>query len=273
MLARDDPSRPKMLGLPPLEPVENGVGKPEGTEETQLLTALDATRRAHACVCRLCAKTRRSRCSADAAARRRTAARSPGSRSSIDSSAPGAAACRWTSPTGFSGVPPPGPATPVTDTPTSAPSASRTPCAMAAGRLGGNRPVTAQDLVGDSEQLPLDAVFVGDDPAGEDFARAGNGREPCGDEPTRAALGCGDRQPLLAGQVEHELLDGPLVLGEQGLRKRLGQRLLDRVGVALRAGLDDEVDLHLQVMRADRDVDPLTLSPGPLDHPCDGRLG
>ena len=34
-----------------------------------------------------------------------------------------------------------------------------------------------------------------------------------------------------------------------------------------------EIDLHLQVVRADRDVDALALSPGPLDHPGHRRLG
>ena len=37
--------------------------------------------------------------------------------------------------------------------------------------------------------------------------------------------------------------------------------------MALRARPDDEVDLHLEVVRADRDVDALALSPGPLDLP------
>ena len=36
--------------------------------------------------------------------------------------------------------------------------------------------------------------------------------------------------------------------------------------MALRPRPNDEVDLHLQVVRADRDVDALALSPGPLDH-------
>ena len=43
--------------------------------------------------------------------------------------------------------------------------------------------------------------------------------------------------------------------------------------MALRARPDDEVDLYLEVVRADRDVDALALSPGPLDHPGHGRLG
>jgi hypothetical protein len=43
--------------------------------------------------------------------------------------------------------------------------------------------------------------------------------------------------------------------------------------MALRARPDDEIDLYLEVVGADRDVHALALSPGPLDHPGHGRLG
>ena len=47
----------------------------------------------------------------------RTAPREPGTTSDLPTVPSGPTAARWTVPTGFAGVPPPGPAIPVTPTP------------------------------------------------------------------------------------------------------------------------------------------------------------
>src|SRR5207237_1058672 len=114
------------------EAVEDVVRKPEPAEEPDRSIALHATGRAHSCSCRLWARRRRTRWRADAAARRRTVSRSAGRLKSAPSSPSGPCACTYTRPTGFSGVPPPGPATPVTDTATSTPRRERAPEAIAA---------------------------------------------------------------------------------------------------------------------------------------------
>ena len=72
--------------------------------------------------CRICVRSSRSRCSAAATSHGGVPLHGRRADSnSRSSSAPGPDAFRNTSPTGFSGVPPPGPAMPVTDTATSAP--------------------------------------------------------------------------------------------------------------------------------------------------------
>ena len=48
MLARDFAPTAELLGLPPLEAIDNGVREPEGAEETQAVMAPDGTGRAHA---------------------------------------------------------------------------------------------------------------------------------------------------------------------------------------------------------------------------------
>ena len=126
----------------------------------------------------------------------------------------GASTWRWTRPTGFSCVPPPGPATPVTAMPTSTPS-----------RRGLLRPSpppprrtrrrARDEHLGHAELGRLDVVRVGHDAAGEDVARARHVREPRGHEPARAGLRGREPVPALAAQREHDLRDRPLVLREE----------------------------------------------------------
>src|SRR5690606_37337322 len=73
---------------------------------------------------------RRSRWSAAATDRSRTWPRSPRRSNAVASTASGPATPMCTRPTGERTVPPPGPATPVIDTPQSAPVRRRTPQAM-----------------------------------------------------------------------------------------------------------------------------------------------
>ena len=92
-------------------------------------------------------------------------------------------------------------------------------------------------------------------------ARAGHRREPRSHEPAGATLGCCNRKPAAPGP-------DPARAPRRDARRRrtapaelLGQRPLEGVRMALRTRPDDEVDLYLEVMRADRDLDALALSP------------
>src|SRR5262249_60810830 len=122
------------------EPLDDLAGEAERDEEPWPLMPLDASRRGHTAVCRLRVSSRRVRCSAAAVARARIASRSPGISRSSASSPAGVEAWMYTSPTGFPGVPPPGPAIPVTEMPTSASSRSRPPAALAAAAPAGAPP-------------------------------------------------------------------------------------------------------------------------------------
>src|SRR5438105_2693968 len=121
----------KRASAPRDEPVQDVVRKTKGAEEPERRIAPHATGRIHTRSGRACVISRRTRWSAETVARRRIVSRSAGRLKPPSSSPSGLTACRYTSPTGFSAVPPPGPATPVTDAATSTPSRSRTPRAMA----------------------------------------------------------------------------------------------------------------------------------------------
>ena len=71
--------------------------------------------------------------------------------------------------------------------------------------------------------------------------------------------------PCSRATVEDERLHRLLVLGEERPRMGGAQRFSDPVGLRLAPRRDHEVDLHLEVVRADRHFEPLGLSPGLRD--------
>lgn len=73
----DDHPAGELFGLPLAQPVERIVGKPQGAEEPGTFMAFNASGECHARSSRLCARSRRTRWSAVAAARRRIDSRSP----------------------------------------------------------------------------------------------------------------------------------------------------------------------------------------------------
>ena len=58
------------------------------------------------------------------------------------------------------------------------------------------------------------------------------------------------------------LRDGPLVAGEQVALERSDEPRLELVRALVRTGLDDEVDVDLEVARADRRLDAASVAPG-----------
>src|SRR6266700_4967723 len=132
VVASDRPAFPDVLGLPLLQRVERLIGEAETAEQARAFTALHASGEVHADSWRVCCDNRRRRWSPVTVARRRTEPRSPGKTKSALREPVGPSAWRKTRPTGFSSVPPPGPAMPVTATATSTPSRSRAPAAIAA---------------------------------------------------------------------------------------------------------------------------------------------
>ena len=141
--------------------------------------------------------------------------RSPGSSVRTAFSPSGPTAWAKTRPTGFSAVPPPGPATPVTATPTSAPSRSRTPVRHRRCDLGRHRAVLFDHARRDAEARLLHLVGVRDDRADEDVARAGNGGQPRSDHASGARLRGRELQAARAAEVEDDLRDRALVLAEE----------------------------------------------------------
>src|SRR5262245_16836306 len=117
--------------LPATQSVERLVMEAKATEQACSLTTFEATRETQTDSSRLCCKSRRTRWRAVTVARRRIDSRSPGKTKSTLRSARGPAAWRYTRPTGFSSLPPPGPAIPVTASAISARRRSRAPAAIA----------------------------------------------------------------------------------------------------------------------------------------------
>src|SRR6266571_2978416 len=118
----------------------------------------------------------------------------------------------------------------------------------------------------------LQLVRVRDDAADEALARAWDVGEPRGDHATGARLGGPEPPPARAGKREHELLDAPFVAGEEPPLEALRERRLERIGALLRPGLDEEIDVDLEVMRADRRLDAVTVPAGLLERPGDRGL-
>ena len=83
-------------------------------------------------------------------------------------------------------------------------SAGEHPCAQGhgTGHRGGHRAAALQQGGGHAQHLLLYVVGIADHPAQEHLGRAGDVRQLLGDESAGAALGGGQRQPLLPAQLE-----------------------------------------------------------------------
>ena len=80
------------------------------------------------------------------------------------------------------------------------------------------------------------------------------------DHPAGARLRRRERQPARAAEREHVLLDRPLVARVEPALDRRQQAGLELVRARLRARLDDEVDVDLEVARADRRLHPVSVA-------------
>ena len=153
---------------------------------------------------------------------------------------PGPSTARKTSPTGFSGVPPSGPAMPVTATATSAPSAARAPAAIAAAVSADTAPCSRSTSARHAELPLLDLVRVRDHAADEDVARARDVGQPRADEPARARLGRRERQARVAAERRaRSPRPAARRRGEEVVRERGSERFLERGRRALGAWLDE----------------------------------
>ena len=112
-------------------------------------------------------------------------------------------AASHTVPTGFSGVPPPGPATPVIATPMSAATGAGMFGERARDRLA-HCAVRDEITFRDLEHLAFHLVRVRDHSAEYDIARAGDRREARAEQSAGAALGNGQRQPARSALLEHD---------------------------------------------------------------------
>ena len=124
---------------------------------------------------------------------RRIRSRSPGKRNSRSRGPRSSAMPMCTRPTGFSGVPPPGPAIPVTPTPSVAPVRLRMPSASASATSELTAPFASISSGGTPDEARLQFVAVADDAAEEIGRAARHVREPLGEHAARAAFGDGDR--------------------------------------------------------------------------------
>ena len=177
------------------------AGSVEREEEPQ---ALDAS------------SSRRIMCIATVVERSRTSAREPGSTSRRSRRRPSSwDTLKQTVPTGFSSVPPPGPAIPVIPTPTDAPSARPGAVGQRRRDLVGDRADALDQRRVDARQRHLGLVGVDDQPAQHVRRGARAGRSagppaarPCRTPPSRSSR----RSPQ---QRRHLLVDRRAVVGER----------------------------------------------------------
>ena len=139
-----------------------------------------------------------------------------------------------TVPTGFSSLPPPGPAMPVIDTAVSAPKRSSAPAAIASATSLGHGPVGADQRPGHPEQRDLGLVRVGDDPARHVVGRPGRSVSRAAISPavhdsasaigvpaSRAATWSSSRAVLREERARRGVAGGPRAARRRRRRRRL----------------------------------------------------
>ena len=150
---------------------------------------------------------------------------------------------------------------PVTETATSAPSRSRTPAAMAAAVSAETAPYRSSDLLRHAELAGLHLVRVGDDRSEEHVARARDRRQPlrpparrCTTRPWRASARAPGTRPAPAPRrAAPSRLNRYRSIGA-------ASRATARPPAASAPGVDDEVDVDLEVARADRRLDAVAVA-------------
>ncbi len=160
-------------------------------------------------------------------------------------------------------MPPSGPAIPVTATRDVGAEPLPRPLSHGSSGLSGYRAVLPEHLIWYPERTGLDRVRVRDRRTDEYVARPGDRREPFGDHPPRARFCGGERQLPLAAQAKHDLLDGRRVVAGVHIRcERRGQPFEQRLGTHARTLSDDEIDVDLEVVRADGRLYPVPVAAG-----------
>src|SRR3954447_13094438 len=140
------------------------------------------------------------------------------------------------------------------------------------GGLTRDRAVPLEQLLPHAQLGRLDLVRIGDDRAPEDVARARHRRQPCRHEAARARLRDREAEALVPAQIEHDCLHRPLVPREQVLPELIGELVGKPVQARPRIGLREQIDVDLEIARADRGRQPIALSPSLGQGPGDGRL-
>ena len=250
-----------VLRLPAPDDVERRLGELERQEEPQAVISRDASGRGHSSWCRLRVRTARTRCRAATVARALIVSRSPGSENSRPFSTPGAETWEWTSPTGFAALPPPGPATPVTAIPTSVPSRSRTPAAIAAATSADTAPCADEDVLGHPSSAIFTSFAYATMPPRTTSLDPGTSVSRAATIPPVQDSAVASVKPARAAELEHDLRDRPLVLAEEVALERVAQRRCELVAASVRSRLDHEVDVDLEVARADRRLHPISVAP------------
>ena len=145
---------------------------------------------------------RLSRYSAVCAARSLISLRDPRNTTRFASVPLGDATPNQTVPTGFSGVPPDGPAIPVTEIERSTPSRTRVPSAIARATSSLTAPCRAISSGAHVQEPGLELVGVADHAPDEDLRAARDLGEPAPDQPAGAGLSRPDCEPRAPGALQ-----------------------------------------------------------------------
>ena len=148
----------------------------------------------------------------------------------------------------------------------------RAPSAIAAATSADTAPCVASSSAGTSSSERFTSSAYATMPPTKLALEPGHVGEPRGDHAPGARLGGREPETRAPREREHELLDPPLVAREEPALEPLREPGLERVGALLGPGLDDEVDMDLELARADRRLDAVTVAAGLLERSRDGRL-
>ena len=174
----------------------------------------------------------------------------------------GPTAWRWTSPTGFSAVPPPGPRRRSRRPRRRLRVAARAPCAMAAATSADTAPCVAISVAGTPSSRLLHLVRVGDDAAAKHIAAPATSVSRSATSPPVHDSAVARVRPRARQASSTSSSIDRSSRPNRNARRAAREGRLERVGPCLRTWLDDVVDVDLEIACTDRHLDAVAVTAG-----------
>ena len=136
----------------------------------------------------------------------------------------------------------------------------------------GHGAVRLEQCVAHAKRVTLHSVVVRHNATQKRAARTGYAREALADHAASARFRARDAETPVEAEAVHDALYGLGVTREQGSGQCLGELRFEPVGLRSCIVAGGNVDVYLELARANADLEPAVLATGGFEGASDGRL-